>query len=222
MSPIKPSRPLKVLPATELQQFLEDLNQFLSLPDSEQTEIAAFYVSRDLPYTKVKKDEIEALQSKLALTEDQLEALTKAISYLISQLALERTTLSDIQQDFESVQLGDQFSKVSSFLIEVQSKHPDLARSARKALAGTQTVDTAEGMSFSIDMRAIFKGDQLIDLAPVLLVRLELEGSNESHEVVFQLSKEKLLQLSNELIKQHKRLETAENRVTLINETKTV
>ncbi len=199
------------------EAFLRDLDVCLGLPAESWNAVVRYFSARSDPYKPGSAEDREDLGRDTKLPREDIRGVTHCFSWLVRQLALTGISVADMIE--ELVSLGRQpgeLKGLKGFLDTIAERRSDLKVFVLRDAAASATIDTVEGLGFSIDMRGVHDDDdELTDVVPVLIVRMELEGAEERKEIVFQLGMDKLDQFMGMLAEQKAKLANLASRVRL-------
>lgn len=202
------------------EDFTHDLNCLLSIFPENSQFILQVYQNRKALFDSLNKKEIKQLTESTKLSEQTLKDIHRITRFLLRAIAIGNVTIDDINSDLSVIERNsEEIRQIQTFLESILIKHPNLKKDTRKIIVSNETIDTLKSVEFSIDVRAVYDNtddsDVLIDIVPVLIIRMSLEGDEKENEFVYQLGMKSLNAFCEVLEKQKRKLEEVTKRIQL-------
>lgn len=194
--------------------FVRDLESLLALPADAQNEVVALLRTRDTILAEIQPEELRDLEQRTGSSRDALTNGFDVVRFLLREIATSRVSVEQAIEDLRTLGRSDEdVATVGGLVRSLLDTRTDLVAEVRKTRHALGTLDTVDSLAFAIDFRAVEEDDEVVDLAPVLIVRMGIDGRKE--DVVFQLNQRLLGQFVQRFSEQQAKLEAAADRVSI-------
>ncbi len=194
-------------------QFSDDLRVFSGASNQFQEKITSFFTSRGRVFDQLRKSEVKSLIQGSSCSKDDIEDALCVLLFILKRMAARKLSAQDVIDDVSHLDFpSEQTARLESFLRSVTEKHPKLADEMKLIRASQSTLDGVRALNFAVDVRAVYDDDdQLVNVVPLLIVRLGLESSSKykDSDVVFQVNGDALNHICELFDEQRKKMSQA-------------